>query len=66
MYLADPHADVFRAYGVLVVTIADDRIGAITGFDASVMSRFGLPRTHPGTDRTNSSARPPAGRPDIG
>ena len=50
MYLADPHTGVFRAYGLLVVTIADDRIGAVTGFGASVMPRFGLPRTLPGTD----------------
>jgi RNA polymerase sigma-70 factor (ECF subfamily) len=47
MYLADRNTRVFRAYGLLVVTIADDRIGAITGFDASVLSRFGLPRTLP-------------------
>jgi RNA polymerase sigma-70 factor (ECF subfamily) len=50
MYLADPHTGVFRAYGLLVVTIAGDRIGAVTGFDASVMPRFGLPRTLHGTD----------------
>jgi RNA polymerase sigma-70 factor (TIGR02960 family) len=49
MYLADRNTGVFRAYGLFVVTIADDRIGAITGFDASVLSRFGLPRTLPGT-----------------
>jgi RNA polymerase sigma-70 factor (TIGR02960 family) len=45
MYLSDRNTGVFRAYGLFVVTIADDRIGAITGFDASVLSRFGLPRT---------------------
>jgi hypothetical protein len=50
MYLADPHADVYRAYALLVVTIVGDRITAITGFDTSVMSRFGLPRTLAGTD----------------
>jgi RNA polymerase sigma-70 factor (TIGR02960 family) len=50
MYLADPHTGVFRAYGLLVVTIIGERITAITGFDASVMPRFGLPRRHPGTD----------------
>jgi RNA polymerase sigma-70 factor (ECF subfamily) len=50
MYMADPHTDVFRAYGLLVVTIAVDSITAVTGFDASVMPRFGLPRTLPGTD----------------
>jgi RNA polymerase sigma-70 factor (ECF subfamily) len=47
MYLADRNTGVHRAYGLLVVTIAGDRIGAITGFDASVLSRFGLPRTLP-------------------
>jgi hypothetical protein len=35
---------------VHVVTIAGDRITAVTGFTASVMPRFGLPRTLPGTD----------------
>jgi RNA polymerase sigma-70 factor (TIGR02960 family) len=49
-YLADPHTGVYRGYSLLVVTIIGDRISAITGFDASVMPRFGLPRTHPGTD----------------
>ncbi len=50
MYMADPHTGVYRAYGLNVVTIADDRITAFTGFTASVMPRFGLPRTLPGTD----------------
>ena len=44
-YLADPHTGVFRSYGLLVVTITGERIGAITGFQANVASRFGLPRT---------------------
>jgi RNA polymerase sigma-70 factor (ECF subfamily) len=50
MYMADPHTGVYRAYGLHVVTIADDRITAVTGFHASVMPRFGLPRTLHGTD----------------
>jgi RNA polymerase sigma-70 factor (TIGR02960 family) len=50
MYMADPRTGVYRAYGLHVVTIAGDRIGAVTGFEASVMPRFGLPRTLPGTD----------------
>jgi RNA polymerase sigma-70 factor (ECF subfamily) len=50
MYMADPHTGVYRAYGLHVVTIADDRITTVTGFDASVMPRFGLPRTLPATD----------------
>jgi RNA polymerase sigma-70 factor (TIGR02960 family) len=49
-YVADPHTGVFRAYGLLVATIADDRIIVLTGFDASVLPRFGLPRTLPETD----------------
>jgi RNA polymerase sigma-70 factor (TIGR02960 family) len=49
-YMADPQTGVYRAYGLLVVTIAGDRITAVSGFGASVMPRFGLPRTLPGTD----------------
>ena len=50
MYVADPHTGVYRAYGLHVVTIAGDRITSFTGFEASVLPRFGLPRTLPGTD----------------
>jgi RNA polymerase sigma-70 factor (ECF subfamily) len=49
VYLADPHASVYRAYALLVITTAGDRITAITGFTADVMTRFGLPRTLPET-----------------
>jgi RNA polymerase sigma-70 factor (TIGR02960 family) len=49
-YMAEPHTGVYRAYTLLVVTIVGDRITAFTAFDASVMPRFGLPRTLPGTD----------------
>ncbi|HLY67524.1 MAG TPA: RNA polymerase subunit sigma-70, partial [Chloroflexota bacterium] len=50
MYLADPHASVYRAYSLLVITTAGDYITAITGFNTNVMTRFGLPRTLPDTD----------------
>jgi RNA polymerase sigma-70 factor (ECF subfamily) len=50
LYLADPHASGYHAYGLLVVTTAGDRITAITCFSTSVMTRFGLPRTLPGRD----------------
>ena len=50
LYMADPHTGAFRAYALLVVTVDGDRIGAVTGFDMSVMQRFGLPRTLPETD----------------
>ncbi|MFF2519880.1 sigma factor-like helix-turn-helix DNA-binding protein [Streptomyces sp. NPDC058086] len=50
LYLADPHACVYRAYALLVITTAGDHITAITGFNANVMTRFGLPRTLPEPD----------------
>jgi RNA polymerase sigma-70 factor (ECF subfamily) len=50
LYLADPQASVYRPYALLVITTACDHITAITGFSASVMTRFGLPRTLPERD----------------
>ena len=50
LYLADPHASVYRAYCLLVITTAGDHITAMTCFSSNVMTRFGLPRTHPETD----------------
>jgi RNA polymerase sigma-70 factor (TIGR02960 family) len=50
LYLADPHASVYRAYSLLVITTAGDRITVVTGFNTNVMTRFGLPRTLPETD----------------
>jgi RNA polymerase sigma-70 factor (ECF subfamily) len=47
LYLADPHASVYRAYGLQVITTAGDHITAITCFTTDVMARFGLPRTLP-------------------
>jgi RNA polymerase sigma-70 factor (ECF subfamily) len=45
VYLRDPLADVSRAFGLFVLTLAGDRVSAITRFDNSVLARFGLPRT---------------------
>jgi RNA polymerase sigma-70 factor (TIGR02960 family) len=50
LYLADPHASVYRAYCLLVITTAGDHITAITSFSTNVMTRFGLPRTLPEID----------------
>jgi len=45
-YLLDPHSPVSHAHGLMVLTLAGDRISAMTGFtDNSVLPRFGLPRT---------------------
>jgi len=49
LYLADPTANVYRVYCLLVITAADERVSAITAFTSDVMTRFGLPRTHPET-----------------
>jgi RNA polymerase sigma-70 factor (ECF subfamily) len=47
MYIQDPHARVLHANGLMVLTLAGDKISAITRFDNSVLPRFGLPRTLP-------------------
>ncbi|GAA2124771.1 RNA polymerase subunit sigma-70 [Actinomadura napierensis] len=47
LYLAAPHASVYRAYALLVISTAGDHITAITCFNTNVMTRFGLPRTFP-------------------
>jgi RNA polymerase sigma-70 factor (TIGR02960 family) len=48
-YLQDPHAPVARAHSLVVLTLAGDKISAITRFgDNSLLPHFGLPRTLPG------------------
>ena len=48
LYVQDPHAGIFHATGMLVLTLSGDTICAMTGFDTSVLPQFGLPRTLPG------------------
>jgi RNA polymerase sigma-70 factor (ECF subfamily) len=48
-YASVPGTDVARAFALLVLTVADDGISAITWFaDSSLFPRFGLPRMLPG------------------
>jgi hypothetical protein len=47
VYVSDPLAPVFHANGLMVVTLAGSRASALTRFDNSNLSRFGLPRTLP-------------------
>ena len=47
LYLKAPHAGILHANGLLVITLTGSRIHAMTLFGASVLSRFGLPRTLP-------------------
>lgn len=44
VYVRDRATGVFHANGMLVVTLAGDRIRAMTRFDNSVIASFGLPR----------------------
>jgi RNA polymerase sigma-70 factor (TIGR02960 family) len=45
VYLGDPVTNLARAFGIFVITLAGDRVSAITRFDNAVLPRFGLPRT---------------------
>jgi RNA polymerase sigma-70 factor (ECF subfamily) len=45
-YLPDPQTPVARAFGLMVITLGDERISKITWFtERSLFARFGLPRT---------------------
>jgi RNA polymerase sigma-70 factor (TIGR02960 family) len=44
-YLQDAHAAIARPFGLIVLTLEEDRISAMTRFDTSVFPYFGLPRT---------------------
>ena len=47
-YLPDPQAAIARPYGMIVLTLEGDAVGAITWFaDTAVFPYFGLPRTLP-------------------
>ena len=47
-YLPDPTAPLWRANGLLVLTLRQDQVSVITRFgDKGVLGSFGLPRTLP-------------------
>ena len=47
-YLPDPQAPIVRAYGLMVLTLREDRVSAIAWFgERSLFAHFGLPRTLP-------------------
>jgi RNA polymerase sigma-70 factor (TIGR02960 family) len=47
LYVRDPGGRVVHAMGLLVLTLAGDKVSAITRFDNSVLPHFGLPRKLP-------------------
>ena len=47
-YLPDLHAPIVRAYAMMVLTLREDRVSAVTWFgERSLFAHFGLPRTLP-------------------
>jgi RNA polymerase sigma-70 factor (ECF subfamily) len=47
-YLLDRQAQVYRAHGLIVLTLAGDQVSVISRFiDNSVLPHFGFPRTLP-------------------
>ena len=44
-YVRDPRSGIQHANGLMVLTLAGERISTITRFDNSGLGRFGLPRT---------------------
>jgi RNA polymerase sigma-70 factor (TIGR02960 family) len=47
-YLADAHAPIWHAHGLIVLTLSGDQISAVTRFvDNGVLPQFGFPRTLP-------------------
>ncbi len=45
-YRPDPHADVYRAMGIMVLSIAGARVSSLAKFgDKSLFATFGLPET---------------------
>ena len=47
-YIRDPHAPIAHAHGLIVLSLAGDRVSVINGFnDISTLARFGFPRTLP-------------------
>jgi RNA polymerase sigma-70 factor (ECF subfamily) len=47
-YLLDRRTGLAHANGIVVLTLAGERVAAMTRFDNSVLAAFGLPRTLPG------------------
>ena len=44
VYVHDPCSGVLHANGLMVLTLAGERISTLTRFDNSGLGRFGLPR----------------------
>jgi hypothetical protein len=47
MYLRTPGSEPAQGNGIMVFTLAGNKISAMTRFDTTVLPRFGLPRRCP-------------------
>ena len=57
-YRPDPTSPLWRAAGLIVLSLRDDQVSGITRFDPALLARFGLPRTLP---RERELRSPPSG-----
>jgi len=46
-YRPDPNSPIWRAAGLIVLSLRDDQVSGIIRFDPALLARFGLPRTLP-------------------
>lgn len=62
-YLQDAHAAIAHAHGLIVLTLAGDKISGVTRFGDSLFPHFGLPRSvewspdWPAADQTSAGRR---------
>ena len=47
VYRPDPNSPIWRARGLIVLSLRNDQVSCITRFDPAFLDRFGLPRTLP-------------------
>jgi hypothetical protein len=58
-YRPDPNSPLWRAAGLIVLSLRNDQVSGMTRFDPALLARFGLPRTLPRERQLRP--RPPAG-----
>ena len=46
-YRPDPNSPIWRAAGLIVLSLRDDQVSGIARFDPALLARSGLPRTLP-------------------
>jgi hypothetical protein len=62
-YLQDADAPIAHAHGLIVLTLAGDKVSAVTRFGDGVSPRSASPAPWSGSHNTHGQARPPRPRP---